>query len=193
MPTRSEDIDVVRAVSRGNVFWAAVAAALMLYYGAYCGLGADPPEDWEARLRVGSWGVFYTLQIGGVLMVLSALLSLTGTRTALLFDSVASICIGAALVVTGALLLFGIAMQPFLLILFGAFFIHSGYRSWGMCRSLRTLEVFDVPMAKGIQPAGPVARGEAPTETEDADAEGPVEQPEEGHLASFAKKPYDND
>ncbi len=136
MPTPTESAVAVRSAVRSNAAWVGPAALLMLYFGVYGGLEPDPSASWATRLEVGSWGVYYTMRIGGGIMLLSALFCLTGSRRALLFDAFASVCIGLALVVSGALLGFDTGMLFLLLIFFGAIFIHSGYRSWRQYHSL---------------------------------------------------------
>ncbi len=136
MPTPTEGAVAVRSAVRSNAVWVGPAALLMLYFGVYRGLGADPLEGWATRLKVGSWVVYYTMRIGGGMMLLSALFCLTGSRRALLFDAFASVCIGLALAVSGVLLGFDTGMRFLLLIFFGVLFIHSGYRSWRQYHSL---------------------------------------------------------
>ena len=145
MSTSPRDAAAIRSAVRRNTIWAAGAAVIMLYYGLYHGLGGDPQPDLPARFRIGSWLVLYSLQIGGGLMVLSAILSLTGAGPALLFDALASVVIGACLAAAGMLLMSGIEMQSLLLILFGAVFIHSGYRNWREYFSLAAPDVRGVP------------------------------------------------
>ena len=111
MSTSPGDAAAIRSAVRRNTIWAAGAAVIMLYYGLYHGLGGDPQPDLPARFRIGSWLVLYTLQIGGGLMVLSAVFSLTGSGPALLFDALASVVIGACLAAAGMLLMSGIEMQ----------------------------------------------------------------------------------
>ncbi|MCP4594177.1 MAG: hypothetical protein GY842_25900 [bacterium] len=154
MSTTPQHSSAIRLAVRRNAIWAAGAAAIMLYYGLYVGLGSEPPPDWPARLRAGSWLALYTLEIGGVLMLLSTILSVVGIRPALLFDALASVAIGLGLGVSGALRIAGAEFSPLLFILFGAVFIHSGYRNWSEYNDLAALEVPD-EAAETPAPASP--------------------------------------
>ena len=116
------------SVVRRNAVWAAGAAAIMLWYG----LG-----EWV--IEEGAYGerlLIYTLQVGGGLMALSALLSLTGARFALLFDAAASVAIGVALLASAALIYTHMPKQSLLNVLFGVVFLHSGFRNWQDYRAL---------------------------------------------------------
>ena len=145
MSTSPADAVAVRSAVRRNAIWAAGAALIMLYYGLYHGLGGEPSPDLPLRLRAGSWLVFYTLKIGGGLMLLSAVFSLIGASPALLFDALASVAIGVCLAAAGLLRMSGVEMESLLLILFGAVFIHSGYRNWREYFSLAAPDVRGTP------------------------------------------------
>ena len=99
--------------------------------------------------------------------------------------------------VSGALLLFGVPMQPLLLIAFGAIFIYSGHRGWQVYRSLATPAVLETaseapiraPKTVSCAPHQPTVN---PPEGVDAELhKRDDEEPEEGYLAALAKEPED--
>ncbi len=109
---------------RGEALWAGIAAGLLLYYGF--GSGWTTTSTGTVLVDIATRG-------GGVAMVLSALLLLTGWRGALLFDGIASMIIGAALCLSVP---FGLTV---LYLIFGILFLASGWRNVRTYRDLRRL------------------------------------------------------
>lgn len=106
---------------------AAIGAALTLFAGFYLDLEGIS----DSRFYNGSVGLFtWTMKVGGVLMGLGAVLLWMGVRPALAIDAVLAMGIGAIMVAVGGIWLGYRDFQGFLLLIFGAMFIRSGWGSW---------------------------------------------------------------
>ena len=112
---------------RQNAGSAAIAAALMIYFGFFRLL---EPSGSDLFQRAG-WVFYHTLRIGGIVMGLVGAWSLLGHRPVLLVDAAASIIIGALLILTGAAMGIdgGDLLQTVFMIVFGIMFISAGVRS----------------------------------------------------------------
>ena len=112
---------------RQNAGSAAIAAALMIYFGFFRLL---EPSGSDLFQRAG-WVFYHTLRIGGIVMGLVGAWSLLGHRPVLLVDAVASVVIGALLILTGAAMGIdgGDLLQTVFMIVFGIMFISAGVRN----------------------------------------------------------------
>jgi hypothetical protein len=114
---------------RGYAVWAGIAALLLLYFGF---------AVYTAGLTSGGRIFVHTLRIGGIAMAASTLLLLTGWPKALAFDGLSSIAIGAALFLSGSLMLTSQGgAEAILNLVFGFVFASAG---WNELSVFRTLE-----------------------------------------------------
>ncbi|UCF33374.1 MAG: hypothetical protein JSV78_13680 [Phycisphaerales bacterium] len=113
---------------RANAFTAAIAAALLIYFGCFH-LSAD---QGGGLFGIAATALVWTLRIGGVAFALLALLSLTGQLFTLAIDAVVSIAVGIMLVLTGIGLLVGGGgmLQPVISVVCAWLFIGAGVRNW---------------------------------------------------------------
>ena len=126
-PRATATPETIAARVRQNAGSAALAAALLIYFGFF-GLGMPDPTDlfgWANLVFV------YTLRIGGVAMAVITVGSLVGHRTILMVDAVVSISIGALLNHTGVLMLVdgGGAFQTIINVFCGGMFFSAGRRN----------------------------------------------------------------
>ena len=114
----------ITAQVRSQAVWAAIAAAMMLYFGFRSVFVGDTlPID---LLR-------YTLRYGGIAMAVSAVMLFSGWPTALMLDGVFAMIIGAALAAVGVLIVVmeqTIDLQTIMFIAFGYLFFTSGLRNF---------------------------------------------------------------
>jgi len=121
-------VTIMASQVRQNAWSAAIAAALMIYFGFF--VLAEPTGaglfSWSAL------AFYHTLRIGGIAMALIVLWSLLGDRTVLLVDGIASSVIGALFVLSavGLLLGGGAMFETLLYVVFGSMFISSGRRNY---------------------------------------------------------------
>lgn len=171
---------------RSTALWAALAAAIMLFFG----YRTEWPLPENSVPRAGTYLFVYTLKIGGWVMLAEALWLWTGRRAALVCDGVVTVLIGILLVLGGLLMTPG-NWKAILFIVFGLLFIHSGLRSWRDARELSAASVGDAPapLADAPDPAAPdqTARPDAAI---DPGAEPPAP---EGHLSQFADREQSKD
>ncbi|MCH7527422.1 MAG: hypothetical protein IID39_08300 [Planctomycetes bacterium] len=201
--SHSDSSEQVTARVRQNAFSAAIAAALMLYYGFGGGEWIYPEEGFA---RAGGYVFVFTLKIGGLAMLASALGSALGTLHALVFDAVCSILIGALFILGSLLMLLGGSMGFNLILyaMFGVMFITAGLRNgrnWAEMASARSAGA-DEPMSHELNVglARAIDDGPMPTQAgdlgfhdsepaasiEDRSSSDSAEPPPEGFLASFA-------
>ncbi|NOS99546.1 MAG: hypothetical protein HOP29_02845 [Phycisphaerales bacterium] len=198
--------DDVAARVRHNTASAAIAAALLLYFGFASGyVYPQAAGMFDAGGRI----FIRTLQIGGCAMLLSAVASYTGLSLALLFDGVGSLLIGLSLAVSTLLMVADGGGGSILYGLFAAMFVIAGVRNirdWAaFSRGLRpspfssalpvTREPFDQvsPPAQSPIPRGvasltsvhAVVRTDIPNPASDID-DAIADAAPEGFLASFA-------
>ncbi|MCC7294076.1 MAG: hypothetical protein IT449_18600 [Phycisphaerales bacterium] len=108
---------------RSNAGSAGLGAACLLFFGFWQlspGNGAD--------LLNFSWSLAYhTFRIGGVLLGLVALGSLSGIPALLLLDALVSIPVGASMLICGVTRLGPSAIEAFILVIAGLMFLRSGW------------------------------------------------------------------
>ena len=131
MTTTTSQVTYTPAIAsrvRQNTLSAAIAAALMIYFG-YFQLSRPVGTD---LFHQAGLVFYYTLRLGGLAMAGIALWSMMGQRSVLIVDAVVSIAIGVLFVLTGlAMWLDGGGMfQTILNAVFGAMFISAGARNW---------------------------------------------------------------
>ncbi len=135
IPTeRSNEVPgVAREQMRQTAFSALLGAAMMLFVGFVFGLkGVGDSATYNTSVDAFTW----TLKVGGIVMLVAAGLCWSGWRGSLWVDAVLAGTIG--------LVLLGIAMvwmgygdyQGFLVLIFGAMFMHSALGSWRGHQSL---------------------------------------------------------
>jgi hypothetical protein len=136
---------------RANAFTAAIAAALLIYFGCFR-LSAD---QGGGLFGIAATALVWTLRIGGVAFALLALLSLTGQLFTLAIDAVVSIAVGVMLVLTGIGLLVGGGdiLQPVISVVCAWLFIGAGVRNW------RDFKLLSGP---GVPPSAPHSQGYDP-------------------------------
>jgi hypothetical protein len=119
--------DDIRRRVRANAAPAAIAAALLGYFG-FMWL-AEPSGT--SLFEQASWVFYHTLRLGGVAMVLLAVASLSGAPLVLLVDGVASLFIGVLLVISGLLMAAGggVIGQTLINVICGVLFIAAGLRN----------------------------------------------------------------
>lgn len=109
---------------RKEAVWAAIAAALMLYFGFTFQVAED---SFSPRL------LLLTLRYGGFAMLLSAGLLALGTPIALMFDGIFAMLIGAGLALAAILWLAqarSFEVVTVLELVFGYLFLSSGLRNF---------------------------------------------------------------
>lgn len=113
---------------RRNTGSAALAAVCLIYFGFFRGFSPPPVAD---LFSFGDALFNYTLRIGGVLMGLVALGSLTGVSIVLMLDAVVSVAIGLGLMLSGLSMMVGgqFTFNYMLYLLFGAMFLSAGVRN----------------------------------------------------------------
>ena len=119
----------VASYVRRNAGSTGLAAACLLFFGFFR-FSFQPVTD---LFTLGDAVFNYTLRIGGVLMALIAVWSLTGHVSVLLADGIISIVIGALLAFSGVAMMIGaggIGLNQVLYVVFGGMFISAGVRSW---------------------------------------------------------------
>ncbi len=124
----------IAEVVRRNTMSAAIAAALLCYYGYY-GLAEPVVTDLFTR---SNWLFYHTLRIGGPLMGLLAVGSLSGVIEVFAVDGVVSAVIGVLFVLAGGGMLIdgGGSLNTILIMFFGLMFFGSGRRNWQAYRHL---------------------------------------------------------
>ena len=130
---------------RKQATWAAISAAILLYFGMQ---GFVSTEEAAFATRI----LEFTLKAGGCAMALAAVLLMTGMPFALLYDGVMSMLIGAGLGLAAVALFVGVGSIEFsgvFQLIFGYFFISSGRRSWQEYTAINPLFV----SADGQEPA----------------------------------------
>lgn len=122
-------------VVREHVWTTLIAAAFLCIYG-FCALAAPEVKD----LFTLSNAVFlYTLRVGGLLLALIGLWSLTGQIAALALNGAASCIIGALFVLSGGGMLIdggAVSVNTLLILLFGALFFRAGLGLCSTCAHL---------------------------------------------------------
>jgi len=121
-------VTIMASRVRQNALSAAIAAALMIYFGFFSLLEPSGPGLFNGA----ALAMYHTLRIGGIAMALVALWSLLGDRTVLLVDGIASTVIGVLFVLAavGLLLGGGRMIDSVLYVVFGSMFVSSGLRNY---------------------------------------------------------------
>jgi hypothetical protein len=120
--------------ARQNAFPVGIAAIVMLVYGfVFGGFSAAPDLGpfYETTIRVFNW----MLRIGGVALVVVALLSMAGWTAALLCDFLISGVCGSIMAACGVYWTVqerGFDIQNLLILVFGALFVRSALASWSL-------------------------------------------------------------
>ncbi|UCD30391.1 MAG: hypothetical protein JSV03_07965 [Planctomycetota bacterium] len=132
MQTQNESVwknSAVRDQVRQAAFSPLIAAALMLFFGFFWYRGLEGSLDsWIYNLSVKLF--VGTLQIGGILMLLSAAICWTGRPQALLIDTVLTAIIGGLILVEGLTWLVHGDGEGILLLIVGIFFAYSAKGTW---------------------------------------------------------------
>jgi hypothetical protein len=154
--TRNE-ADRRRIISRVryNAWSAGIAAALMLYFG-FIGSFSIPEKGLPYTLACRAF--VYTLQGGGVLMALAAVLCLVGIWQTLYFDAFVSALIGIALVLSAVV---QVVYGDFIAVLYGVFgimFVRSAIRNYGDAGEISALESDGARRAWQDEPPPPPER-----------------------------------
>ncbi|MFQ5413861.1 MAG: hypothetical protein ACE5E6_05325 [Phycisphaerae bacterium] len=126
---RTAHDDLTAARVRQNAGSAAVAAALMVYFGFFSTLTV--PTNPASLFDIGNVVFIYVLRIGGVGMAILAVASLVGAPIVLLVDALLSGVIGVLLIVSGVLMLAdgGAVIQTVINVGCGALFIGAARRN----------------------------------------------------------------
>lgn len=202
------------AIVRRNAGPAALAAALMIYFGFFSLLYPTGSDLFSICGKI----LYFTLRIGGVAMAIVALWCMVGQRHALLADAVASVIIGGLLIATGIGMFVdgGGAMQSVLYVVFGGMFVSAGRHNWHHYSSIttnqtryasqQTSKTFDAPPPIPQKTTGPTTTERLRAlKTRDAAAQhesagppppvdaGPAAPPPGGYLASFGDVPPPDD
>ena len=174
---------------RGNALPAAVAAALLLYFG-YGRLSEPSGTD---LFHQAGWVFYHTLRLGGLAMAAIAVWSWIGQRHALIVDAVASTVIGLLLIVTGAAMIIdgGDALQTLINVVCGGMFVSSGIRNGRDYFALVPATAAEVVDAR-IRTDKPPSREAPPASHSKPQAAPPAEStmtpPADGYLAALARK-----
>jgi len=112
---------------RTNAWYAGIAAALMILFGYGVGL-VFASEGWLANLAGKT--ILYTLQGGGILLALVAVLCLMGLPQALYLDAFVSTLIGLAFILGSLGRVIGGDSFALFYGLLGAMFLHSAVRNY---------------------------------------------------------------
>lgn len=139
----------------GSAAGSALVAGLVMvafgYYAAFTGTS-------ESALYNGSVVVFnWVMRIGGVAMLLVALLFFLNWRPALLLDAACSVLIGLGMLGIGLIWLFnGDGLHGILVMVFGGLFVRSAARNWGSCRGPGWMKTNTAGLQQPADP-GPVS------------------------------------
>lgn len=122
---------------RSNGWYAAFAAALLLFFGYGVGL-AFPAKGGLYTLACQAF--IYTLQAGGILMALVAALCLIGLRQALYLDAFVSLLIGTVMALSSLVQLLHGDFYAVLYLLIAAMFLRSAARNYQEAQTVTALE-----------------------------------------------------
>ncbi len=167
--------------ARGNAIYAAIGAALLLYYGFGVGLvGTSGSAVYNVSVDVCT----LAMKSGGVAMACIAAACMAGIAKALLFDAVVAIGIGVVFALCGATWLLTTGdWEGLLFLVFGAMFISSGRQCWNAYRS-GAGESHGFPV-QPVEPVRPVHPAEVHPDVLPKPGEPP---PAEGYLAALARE-----
>lgn len=168
--------------ARGNAAYAAIAAALLLYYGFGLPMkGISDSAMYNLSVDVATW----TMKIGGIGMALVVLGSLIGRPEALLADAVLSGLIGLSFVLTGVVRFVWGNTQGLLFLIFGLMFVSAARTCWRVYRGTVYDDFGFRSQAAPPPDARPVHPASIHPEVLPKDGEPP---PPEGYLAALARE-----
>lgn len=153
---------------RMNAGSAGLGAACLLFFGflylAKPGMSFGDALSAQNWFAAGHAALFYTMRVGGVVLGLVALASLTGGWPVLAADALASIPVGAMLIASGVLMLMGSgdALQSGLLLIFGVMYIRAGLSNGRLALAASRLRQAGRPPQPHAQPP-PVPQLHRPT------------------------------
>lgn len=135
MHNDQQQIEILSRVRR-NAGSAAIAAALMLYFGF---VYLQEPTGTDLFNWAG-WIFYHTLRIGGIIMAILAGWSLIGQPIVMAIDALVSVVIGAIFMLTGLAMFVddGGMFQPLLNVVFGWTFISAGRNNWSTYSCIRS-------------------------------------------------------
>jgi len=182
-------------VLRQVAFSALVAGVLMILVGFWMGLqGVSQSEVYNTSVTAFVW----LMRVGGISMLLVALLAFVGWERVLALDAVLATVIGAGMALVALLWLANSDLiNGVLILVFGGLFVRSGTQSWQAFRSLGLTSSEPVPPQAPAEPEAdvPTTRPWLRRHKRDtrADEEERVRMPEpdestpEGFLADLGK------
>ncbi|MCG3130673.1 MAG: hypothetical protein FLDDKLPJ_01441 [Phycisphaerae bacterium] len=151
----------ISARVRMNAGSAGLGAACLLFFGflSFTKPGTSFGDAFSAQdwFTAGNVALFYTMRVGGVVLGLVALASLTGAWPVLAADAIVSIPVGALLMASGVLMLMGNgdALQSGLLLVFGVMFIRSGVMNARLAMAANRLRGAVPPQGRAAPPPPP--------------------------------------
>ncbi len=118
--------------AKGNAFWTALVAMLMLYYGWMVGgwvYPATASSTYITALDAFDW----MLKIGGGCFLVVAIICLIGLRIGLLLDAIVSLACGLTFITCCAIWIVGdgLNLQNLVYLAFGALFLNAARRTAG--------------------------------------------------------------
>ena len=143
---------------RSNAWSAGFAAALMLFFGYGFGL-YFPDQGWLYNLACKAF--IYTLQGGGILLAVVAVLCLIGLPQALYLDAFVSGLIGLVFVLSSLVQVLHGGYVALLYGIFGVMFIHSAVRNYRAAYHICALETEGAPPKWQEEPPPPPKRSAA--------------------------------
>jgi hypothetical protein len=185
----------VRRRVRANVFWPAVAGALMLYFGLGDWIIPEISRVYTAAAYLYVW----TLKAGGFAMLAVAGICLAGLRTGLLIDAVASGLIVVGLALPGVVFTLRGELNGILSLVFAALFGAAAVHSWREWVALRALDAVAwggdmgrdaglTASATGPRDVGELLRRTGPPAVEVHEEEAKTAPPD-GYLAALGQEP----
>ena len=115
--------------AKNNAMWVGIAALLMLYFGWFAGtVGVSDNEFYNTTVDVFNW----MLRIGGICLLIVAILCFARARIGLLFDAVISGIVGLIMTLCAAYWLAcgGVVLQYLVYLFFGGLFLNAARGSW---------------------------------------------------------------
>lgn len=153
---RGRNSGLVREQTAQYAIGTAIGAACMLYVGFGLSLeGISTSGLYNSSVDALTW----MMKIGGIAMAVTAALLWAGVGLALLIDGVLTLAVGGAMLIIGGIWITHSDMQGFLLLIFGAVYISSGWSCWRAGRGLNAWQQMasaDDQVAVGASPP-PVA------------------------------------
>jgi hypothetical protein len=169
--------------AKRNAANTAVAAGLSLFYGwFYATIGISDDAFYNFTVSC----LFWTLRIGGLLLLIAAAICFLGRRGGLLLDAVFSGCIAVVMVLCAAYWMKadGFNSQNIIIFVFGILFGRAAWFSWGsfsLGDSTNTSQVIESVEAGSTPHPASIHPDVLPTEDQPA--------PPDGYLAALSKDP----